>query len=167
VARLLLARGADPKAKDAEGMTALHTAAAGGDVGLVEALLDGKADVNARGEKGTTPLSAAIRISSSTTTYKIGDKETTTKRVWLSPRSVGMVSLLLARGAKVNDADDSGSTALHRAALADDVNLVRLLLSRKADPKIRDDDGRTALDISVAEKNERVAALLRRFTPKK
>jgi ankyrin repeat protein len=61
VARLLVARGANVNFKGAEGVTALHEAATGGDLDVVRLLLDAGADPNARTGKlddGRTDRSA-------------------------------------------------------------------------------------------------------------
>jgi GNAT superfamily N-acetyltransferase len=55
----LLARGADPDAADAHGVTALHHACQRGDVTVVAALLRAGANMNARDEDGRTPLMVA------------------------------------------------------------------------------------------------------------
>jgi ankyrin repeat protein len=58
---ILLARGADPNlaARNAMKVRAIHAAAASGSVGIVQALLEAGADVNAPQEKGFTPLHEA------------------------------------------------------------------------------------------------------------
>lgn len=61
VARLLVAKGADVNAKQAEGFTALHTAAELGSEPLIRLLLDAGADINAKAEDGRRPLDVALR----------------------------------------------------------------------------------------------------------
>ena len=134
---------------------------------LAEALLAGRAAVDGANAKGETPLHAAIQISRTSITRKVGGKETTTERAELAANATRMVSLLLKSKADVNAADKTGATPLHRAAGADDVNLVRMLLAEKANPVARDSKGRTPWDVAVAGKNKRVADLLRRFSKKK
>ena len=56
----LLASKAEPEVRDHAGATALHLAAAAGDVVSINALLDAGADPNAYdGDSGRTPLSYA------------------------------------------------------------------------------------------------------------
>jgi ankyrin repeat protein len=59
IATALLARGADPRATDAGGHTALHHAAFRDDVGLVNALLAHGADPTAANHGGETALTIA------------------------------------------------------------------------------------------------------------
>jgi ankyrin repeat protein len=60
-AKLLLAHGADPLARQARGFTALHAAALAGRRDLVDALLDAGAELNSRGDDGRTAVTEALR----------------------------------------------------------------------------------------------------------
>jgi len=88
---LLLAHGGDVAAVSANATanTPLHAAIAGrGDPGVIRALVDAGADVNARGGAGWTPLHLAA-----------------------SRGDVALVEYLLARGARADAAGDDGRTA--------------------------------------------------------
>ena len=93
--RDLLARGANPDARDEDGRTPIFSAVLGGSIGLLGMLLEAKADVNARDDHGWTALHVAAEE--------------------VVPE---MASLLLARGADVNAADDEGNTPLGRAVFS-------------------------------------------------
>jgi len=130
---LLLEKGADPKAVDSLGYTALmfsdtwfqgtyRLRAAGGTIKplsgqhsapLTEMLLERGADPCAKNKNGWTPLHFA---SSS----------------WLPKK----VELLLAKGCDPNVQDSEGYTPLMRAVALGDIDSVRLLLSKGADQKL-------------------------------
>ena len=80
----LLAKGAEVNAKNAHGWTPLHVAAAGGDPAVVALLLKHGANVHAQSYIGTTPLDNATTR---------GGRQ-------------AVIDLLLAQGAKSNDARD-------------------------------------------------------------
>jgi len=61
VAKVLLARGADVNARQSEGITALHEAAASGDVELIRMLLAAGAERGAASEKFGTPRDLALK----------------------------------------------------------------------------------------------------------
>jgi len=120
--RDLLARGADPNARDAEGRPPLVSAILGNSVALVGLLLESKADANATDERGWTPLHFAA------------DE--------VLPQ---MASLLVAKGADPNVRDDEGNTPLHRAVFSargrDEV--VRLLHKHGARDDVKNKAGET------------------------
>lgn len=60
IARVLIDKGADPKAKAAGDCTVLHVAALFGALDVARLLLDKGADINARDQMRTTPLSMAM-----------------------------------------------------------------------------------------------------------
>ena len=78
----LLARGADPNARDEKGNTPLILAVNGGNEGLIQLLADGKANPNLGNSSGETPLILAVQR-----------------------RDAGMVRDLLAVGADPDQAD--------------------------------------------------------------
>lgn len=108
--KMLIAAGADVRASNGAGLTALHYAA--DDPAKARLLLDAGADVHAVTEMGRTPLIVAAAIS----------------------QSADVVGLLISRGAKVNVADTAGITPLIAAANADNREAADLLLARGADP---------------------------------
>jgi ankyrin repeat protein len=108
--RMLLASGADVRAANVAGLTALHFVA--DDPANARLLLDAGADVHAVTQAGRTPLIVAAATS----------------------QSADVVQQLLARGAKVNVADTAGVTPLIAAANADNREAADLLLDRGADP---------------------------------
>ena len=107
--RFLIASGADVKAANHAGVTALHWAAS--DLTKTRMLLDAGADVNAVSQLGRTPLIVAASANG----------------------TADVVRLLLAKGADVNAADALGVTPLIAAANVDNVDVANMLLARGAD----------------------------------
>jgi len=126
--QLLLKHKARVDARDLQGRSALHEAAARGHVEIIAALLAAHADVEARDGRGITPLLAAARGG-----------------------SVAAVDALAAAGADVHAVDADGRGALAQACLAETPSprLVERLLALGADPAVVDRDGRRALDHAV------------------
>ncbi|MDR1922482.1 MAG: ankyrin repeat domain-containing protein [Candidatus Adiutrix sp.] len=189
-AALLLAAGADPNYKaPAAGneKTALHYAAALGDLELVKHLLSAGANLNAPDSFGLTPFleaclgdrrrppeaQAALLKLLLESGAEIKPLDKNGRQVYfpliLAAAHSGpeALELLLAAGCEANAATDRGRTALMIAARNNaDPATVRLLLDSGADPNLRDQEGRTALDLS--EDNaaaETVRAMLKAARP--
>jgi hypothetical protein len=108
-------------------MPAIIGAARDGDIPRLEQLLRDGADPNVHaGVNDWTPLMHAIHKN--------------------QPRSV---RTLLANGARVNETNSHGTTALIMAAGYGYAGIVQDLLRAGADPALRDNDGRTALSAAV------------------
>ena len=129
--KFLVANGANVKAKDRTGTTALHLAALRGQTEVVNLLLQKGSDVNATESDGSTPLHyAAWNISLE----------------WSSSRPKDQViESLLAAGADINARTLSGSTPLHVAVRSGCSNEVRVLLDRGATVNCQDVSGQTPL----------------------
>jgi uncharacterized protein len=114
--RALLDKGADVRAAQGDGMTALHWAAMNGDAEVVAMLVHAGAD-----------LKAATRIDAATPLLLAAENGHS-----------AVVRALLDAGADANAADASGTTALMFAAGAGDVDALRSLVQRGADLNSRD-----------------------------
>jgi ankyrin repeat protein len=68
--------------------------------------------------------------------------------------------LLLKHGAKVNDQDRFGRSALMDAAFKGQVKTVKFLLANGANPRLKDDDGKTAWDLAKENGHTEILPLL-------
>ena len=121
--RRLVQSGADVKAAQADGATALHWAAYHGDASLVSMLLEAGADIAAANRNGSTPM-------------------------WLaaSRGDAAVIEALLAKGADANEELPLGRRPLMLAARSGSVDAVRALLTKGADPNAKESArGTTAL----------------------
>jgi ankyrin repeat protein len=153
--QLLLDRGADARATNFFGGNALMAAAAGGDARSVQLLLEH--GVNPNAQPGTAPPDFLFGGGRSALMWAAFRGDTAIMNLLLGagadPNAEGMLGtplnqaawadrtdaakLLLAHGAKVNQADHSaGYTPLHWAASTEerDASLVKLLLDHGANP---------------------------------
>jgi ankyrin repeat protein len=138
----LLAHGADPDARDSTGKAAITYAAARGFDGVVQQLLDAGVDARLRYGNDLTALMWAAG-------HDEGVGAAAAARV---------IDLLVTHGAKLDDTDNRGRTALMIAAESGDAGMVDVLLRRGADSALQDKQGKTALDLAP---NDGVRALLR------
>lgn len=123
--------------------TALHVAAYVGRIEICKSLLEAGADVNAKNQKGATPL-----------------------LVGLSRGTPACVPTLLAHGADVNARDMQGRTALmfltmygENDAVAQ--SILHEVLANAADVDARDANGKTAEDWATDYKRDHLAVQLR------
>lgn len=137
VVDLLIAAGADIH-RDTIGWTALHAAAARGEVGVIGRLLGAGALVDARNSIGETPLIEAAANG-----------------------RTAAVEAFLAAGADIDFQSDVGETALMQAARHDRGILVEALLAAGADPDLETVYRQTALDLARLEGLERIVEMLR------
>jgi serine/threonine protein kinase len=119
---LFLNAGINPDTRDANGRTALISAALRGSNNISQKLLRKGADINARDATGSTALMASA----------LGGHKETTK-------------VLLDNDANVNLTDNNGQTALIRAASQGHTDIVRMLINKGARIDVKGRDGRDAL----------------------
>ena len=126
----------ESKSASLESDRALHGAAREGDIQSVKQHLADGADVNAKADRGWTPLHNVAGSD---------HKE--------------IVELLIKSGADVNATHNGGGTPLHRAAREGHKQIVELLIANGADVNARDEDDGTPLYYAT---NREVADLLRK-----
>ena len=174
--RLLLDHGADVNARSQMGRTPLLVAAyTNGASEIVKLLLSKGADVKTVDATGLTPLIAAAKVNDTKTAKLLVDRgvdidaranvgQAATALMGASHNgNAELTRLLLARNAAVNVISAPGSgivrngivefgsiTALHFAALRQDVEVVKLLLEAGAHVDAQDTPGMTPLMWSVS-----------------
>src|SRR4051794_26900954 len=124
----LLAKGADPNARDEHCVTPLMISAEYFDTSMAQALLDAGADVNARDMVGWTALLTASDAG-----------------------NMPAFNLFLAHKANVNQADNDRWTPLVAAVLGSRLDAVQALLAAGAKIRIQDKNGTTPLMFAAAE----------------
>jgi uncharacterized protein len=175
--KLLLNAGADAKASDDNGDTALYTAASRGDLEIAEMLIAQGADVNSKINGGTTSLHEAAWNGHEAMMKLLLSKgaEADAKRIdGLTPlinaagpgaerSGKGCVEILLAKGVNINASDENGETPLFKAAYYGNKDVVEILLAHGALINATNKNGKTPL--KVASKPE-IAELLRQHGAK-
>ena len=129
VCRMLLAAGADPRARDHNDWTPLMVAVSGNQLGIVGLLLEvGKIrPQHVRARRGWTPLHIAAEQG-----------------------SIEMIRLLLQHGADPSAANGEGWTPLHAAAKFGHLVALRLLVEEgKTKPSIARHDGTSVLHVAA------------------
>ncbi|CAL2036730.1 unnamed protein product [Caenorhabditis brenneri] len=151
LAVVLLQGGANPTIFNNSERSALHEAVINGDVRMVTNLLTDLRlvrEIDEMDRNGMTALMYAARA--------LGDSQ------------VQIATLLLEKGAKIDTDGNArvesekfhGRTALHYAALADNVPMVQFLVDRNANKDKQDEDGRTPLMLAAKAGREKVVEFL-------
>ncbi|MFZ1286810.1 MAG: ankyrin repeat domain-containing protein [Candidatus Phosphoribacter sp.] len=164
--RAALDRGANVDARDSGGRTALMTSSMRSRIPIMTALLDAGAGVNLRATLGETALTLAAggRGGESITLLlyggadpNLGDRDKKSPLMWLVDTQFhrgldisGSIPALVAGGARVNDKDEAGRTALMWATRGTDPFDVRpavltSLVAHGADVEATDVNGETAM----------------------
>lgn len=143
IVNFLLEQGADPKWVDATKKSAIVYAAGRGFPAITKQLLDAGVPVNARYGNDLTLLMWTAGHSSEAGVYDIAD----------------VMKLLIARGARLDDRDNRGRTALMIAAELGHKQAAEILLENGADKTLRDKEGKSAADLtSLTSLREKLAA---------
>jgi len=143
VMRYLLGRGADREVRDADGRTALHVAAACGNLKCVKLLLSGKDNsMFAQNDKlGYDPVMLSVINSEEIdvgSTNELGSVNSE-REFWKS------IDDLLTEWNVNDNKDNRGRTALHLAALGGKTKVAEDLIKRGADVDAKDESNATPL----------------------
>jgi len=142
IVEALIAHGADERVADDTGKPPIVYAAARAKLDIVERLLGRNIDINARYQHELTLLMWASGADE-----KVSEADATK-----------VVKYLLDAGARLDDRDARGRTALMVAAEGGRAEIVALFLARGADPSLKDEGGKRAADLtSLSSLRERLA----------
>ena len=135
----LLASKADPDARDANGIPAIHYAAGEPDPAILRTLILAGADIDAKGRTGKTPIMEAARLG-----------------------MLQNVKILVDAGADLNAHDDQDRNTLMFAAMAkqSSLDIVKLLLAHSVPDLSFDDKGETPLFLAIDYGNTDTALYL-------
>jgi len=141
----------------------LLQAAADGNIAQVKSLLSKGAEINARDERGLTPLHhAASRGHNDIVDLLISKGADTNSKdkwgytplyyaIWYENKDI--VKLLITKGADVNLKPEKGYPPLHYAVWNEDIDTVKLLVANGAKFDMKDQDGWTAFCYAAAQGN--------------
>ena len=177
IAELLHRHGADVNARFDSFFTPLHVASITGTSDVVQWLLNHGADVNAQHNQLCTPIGMAIHFGHLQVVRMLiecnADIEVQTK--FGSPLhqatsgdrggQVGIMQILLDRGANPNARDNGGSTPLHSLAKGypgtSTFEMTHLLLKYGAIIDSEDNEGRTPLQLALEYDRQDIETCLR------
>lgn len=154
----LLARGAKVNVSATRGQTALMWAVAQKHPAVVKLLIDGGADIHARSSVWSQVMAVSPHgmLQYNKNVPHGGD---TAMMFAARVGDLASAKLLVAAGAKPNDADAWGISATALAAHSEFTELVEFLLDEGADPNIGE-AGFTALHAAVMRRDERMVTAL-------
>lgn len=166
----------DANSRDSIGRTPLHRAVAFADIGKVNELLRGGADVNEavrsnesyNSNWGDTPLHLAVQdgreeivkllIARGADVNRANDRGATP--LHRAVEYPGLMTLLLDAGAKVDAQDVQGRSPLHWAAMGATADAIDVLIFRSANENLRDAQGQTPLHYAARYANAENIKLL-------
>ncbi len=170
--KLLMGMGANPRATDRSGNTAVLMAAAQGNLALARKFADLGSDIDSKGGIGFTPLGIAalhgdtrmveFLIKSGARLDTLNDNGGTALTNALEAGYSHIAEILLHAGANVDIPNRDGLTPLMLVLQADDgdASLFDAVLARKPDLRVLDAEGRSALFFAILQQNKSTVARL-------
>ena len=148
--RSLLRALAEVGAKDCDGWTAVHYAAAYCPEVVRDFVRDHGGDTSVMTNDGRTPLNIAERKDDEERDYRLGEPVDPREPTEGPYTSYADAIIVLKISAALEDAKkNSGWTAFHRAAFDGELEMVKMLRSRGASAYTRDFDGRNPLHLAA------------------
>lgn len=171
-----LAQGSDLHTFSEAGLTPLYYATQSNQIELVKALIDAGADVNNANQNGWTPLMSAVLnnhyevaellIQAGADVNK-GNHDgwaplhlTVNSQDYQKHDGSELISLLVSKGANINQQTKTGQSALYLASINNRLSEARLLIEQKSDINLPISSGKTPLIAAVKENNLSVAKVL-------
>lgn len=152
----------DVNQKDSKSFTALHKACKSNATNIVTFLVDNKADIEAKGKSGITPLMTALESGNRETViylltlnanYKAKDDDM--ENAWHFVAKSGNCSIidLLDGYQEYDEPDKNGLTPIMNAVLNGNVEFTEQLMNRKVNITRKTADGKTLLHLAVKSGN--------------
>ena len=165
---ILAQKTLDVNKQSGEGKTALQYVSNVGDMVTVQKLLDKGAKVDIPDNNGQTPLFEASRFAKTEIVKRLLDKGADPSRktvkegqtVLMQAANGDIARALLQKGAKPNEVDNAGKTALMYAAGNGKTDVLRALIEASADVDIKDAEGKSALSIATERGQRSAVAVL-------
>ena len=134
----LIQNGANANVADSDGNTPLHNACSQGNLASVKCLLNNtKCDLNYKNKAGLTPLQVT------------------------PSKYINVIKELVQHGANTNTVDSDGTTPLHRACHAGQLESVKFLLeTAKCDPNFKNVDGLTPFHMTSVKDSDILQLLI-------